>query len=75
MPASIRLAAETAERLDFIAAQTGRTKAFYPRVAIERGIAELENYYLAADVVEQIREGHEKACPAAQVRKHPGLED
>lgn len=72
---SIRLATETEQRLDFLAAQTGRTKAFYLREVIERGIEELEDYYLAADVLERVRKGEEKVYSAAQVRKDLGLDD
>ena len=75
MATSIRLAAETEQRLDFLAAQTGRTKAFYLREVIERGIEEMEDYYLAADVLERIRKGKEKVYSAAQVRKDLGLGD
>jgi len=50
MVTSIRLSPETEQRLDFLASQTGRTKAFCLREMIERGIEEMEDYYLAADV-------------------------
>lgn len=75
MATSIRLAAETEQRLDFLAAQTGRTKAFYLREVIERGIEELEDYYLAADVLERVRKGEEKVYSTAQVRKDLGLDN
>jgi RHH-type rel operon transcriptional repressor/antitoxin RelB len=75
MPTSIRLNPETEQRLDFLADRTGRTKAFYLREIIERGLEELEDYYLAADVVERMRKGEEKAHTAADVRKELGLED
>lgn len=75
MATSIRLAIETEQRLDFLAAQTGRTKAFYLREVIERGIEELEDYYLAADVLERVRKGEEKVYSTAQVRKDLGLDD
>jgi RHH-type rel operon transcriptional repressor/antitoxin RelB len=38
MATSIRLDPETEQRLDFLASQTGRTKAFYLREMIEQGI-------------------------------------
>jgi RHH-type rel operon transcriptional repressor/antitoxin RelB len=72
---SIRLAAEMEQRLDFLAAQTGRTKAFYLRELIERGIEEMEDYYLAAEVLERVRKGEEKVHSAQQVRKDLGLDD
>ncbi|HQT32336.1 MAG TPA: CopG family transcriptional regulator [Thiobacillus sp.] len=75
MATSIRLAAETEQRLDFLAAQTGRTKAFYLREVIERGIEEMEDYYLAADVLERVRKGEEKVYSAERVRQDLGLDD
>lgn len=75
MATSIRLAAETEQRLDFLAAQTGRTKAFYLREVIERGIEEMEDYYLAADVLERVRKGEEKVYSAERLRKDLGLDD
>ena len=75
MATSIRLASETERRLDFLAAQTGRTKAFYLRELIERGIEDLEDYYLAAAVLERIRKGEEPVHSAADVRRDLGLDD
>jgi len=59
MPTSIRLAPDIEERLDFLAAKTGRSKAYYLRELIERGLEDLEDYYLAAEVLERIRRGEE----------------
>jgi len=59
MPTSIRLAPEIEERLDFLAAKTGRSKAYYLRELIERGLEDVEDYYLAAEVLERIRRGEE----------------
>lgn len=75
MATSIRLNPETERRLDFLATQTGRTKAFYLREIIQRGLEDMEDYYLAADVVERLRRGDERVYPAAEVRKDLGLED
>lgn len=75
MATSVRLAPETELRLDYLAAQTGRTKAYYLRKIIEKGIEEMEDYYLAADVLERVRKGEEKVYSAANVRKDLGLDD
>ena len=75
MATSIRLAAELGDRLDRLAAKTGRTKAFYLRQLIESGISELEDYYLAADTLERVRKGQEKVYSAAAVRNDLGLDD
>jgi RHH-type rel operon transcriptional repressor/antitoxin RelB len=63
MPTSIRLTPEIEERLNFLAAQTGRSKAFYLREIIERGLDDMEDYFLAADVLERVRKGREKFTP------------
>ena len=75
MPISVRLPADLEQRLDFLARQTGRTRAFYIREALLDKIDDLEDYYLAADVLERIRKGEEKTYPAATVRKDLGLDD
>ena len=75
MATSIRLAPEIEQRLDFLASQTGRTKAFYLRELIERGLEDIEDYYLAADVLERLRKGQEKTHAAADVRADLGLDD
>ena len=75
MATSIRLAPETEQRLDFLASQTGRTKAFYLREVIERGLEDMEDYYLAADVLERLRQGKEKVYSSADVRNALDLDD
>ncbi len=75
MATSIRLDAEIEARLNFLAAQTGRSKAFYLRELIENGLADLEDYYLAADVLERVRKGQEPVHSAADVRAELGLDD
>jgi RHH-type transcriptional regulator, rel operon repressor / antitoxin RelB len=74
MATSIRLDPELEQRLDFLAAQTGRTKAFYLRELVERGLGDLEDYYLAASVLERIRKGAEAVHSSKDVRKALDLE-
>lgn len=75
MATSIRLAPELSNRLDQLALKTGRTKAFYLREIIESGIAEVEEYYLAAETLARVRKGQEKVHSAASVRNALGLDD
>ena len=75
MATSIRLSPETERRLAFLATQTGRTRAFYLREIIDRGLEDAEDYYLAADVLERVRRGQEQVHSAADVREELGLED
>lgn len=74
MATSVRLAPEVEERLDFLATQTGRSKAFYLRQVIEQGLEDLEDYYLAADVLERVRQGREAVHSTTDVRKALGLD-
>lgn len=75
MATSIRLSPELEKRLDYLVSQTGRTKAYYLRQMIERGLDDMEDYYLAADALERVRKGEEKVLPAADVRNDLGLGD
>jgi len=75
MATSVRLEASLETRLDDLARCTGRTKAYYLRELVQRGLDDLEDYYLAADVVERVRKGEEQTYAAAAVRKDLGLDD
>lgn len=75
MPTSIRLAPQIEQPLDFLASQTGRTKAFYLREMIERSLGDMEDYYLAADVLERLRRGEERVYSSTEVRNALGLDD
>lgn len=75
MSTSINLSPEIEQRLDFLAAQTGQTKTYYINLLIERGLEDLEDYYLATEVLERVRNGQESVYDAADVRKELGLEN
>ena len=75
MPTSIRLTQETEARLDALAASTGQTKVYLLRKIIEQGLPELEEYYLAAEVLERVRHGKEATYSSSDVRKEIGLGD
>ena len=75
MATSIRLEQDVEKRLDYLARQTGRTKAFYLREIITRGLEDLEDYYLAADVLERVRKGEEEILSSAEVRRSLELEN
>ena len=69
MATSIRLDPVIEQRLDHLAAKTGRAKAYYLRELIEGGIDDLEDFYLADATMERVRKGAEKVFDAADVRK------
>jgi RHH-type transcriptional regulator, rel operon repressor / antitoxin RelB len=75
MATSIRLPEEIEHRLDALAEKTGRTKAFYIREMILSHIDEMEDYYLAAEVVERLRKGQERTFSSQEVRQDLGLID
>ena len=75
MATSIRLSPVIEQRLDHLASQTGRTKAYYLRELVTNGLDDLEDYYLAAVTMERVRKGEEKVYSAEQVRDDLGLDD
>jgi RHH-type rel operon transcriptional repressor/antitoxin RelB len=75
MPTSIRLDPAIEQRLDHLAATTGRSKAFYLRELIERGLEDLEDYYLAEAVMARVRAGEEPTYSLEDVERELGLAD
>ena len=65
---TIRLPEEIESRLTALASRTGRSKTFYAREAILTYLEDLEDYYLAAQVVSDIRKGAEKTYSNEDVR-------
>ena len=74
MPTSIRLTPSVEARLDNLAQKTGRTKAFYSRELVERGLQDLEDYYLSNEVFKRVEQGQEEVVSSEQVKKELGLE-
>lgn len=75
MTTAIDLAPDIEHRLDVLAARTGRSKALCLQDIIQQGIADMEDYYLAADVRERVRKVEEPVFSAAEARSHLGLDD
>ena len=75
MATSIRLDPETEQRLDHLAAETGRTKAYYLRELVKNGLEDLEDYYLAAATMERVRKGEERVLTLEEVERDLGLAD
>ena len=65
---AIRLPEEIESRLAALASRTGRSKTFYAREAILTYLEDLEDYYLAAQVITDIRKGAEKTYSNEDVK-------
>ena len=70
---AVRLDKELEDRLEQLAAKTGRTKTFYAREAIEAHLDDLEDFFLAEERLKDFRS--EDAVPLADLKAELGLED
>jgi len=75
MATSIRLEPAVEQRLDHLAAATGRSKAFYLRELITRGLEDLEDFYLADAIMERVRQGEEATYSLDEAERQLGLAD
>ncbi len=74
MTTTIDLTPDIEQRLDVLATRTGCTKAFCLHEIIEQSIADMEDYYLAADVCDRVRKGEEAVFSAAEARSQLDLD-
>ena len=72
---AIRLPEDIEARLESLAKRTGRSKTFYAREAILAHLEDLEDLYLAEQVVQRIRKGEEHASTLEEVEARLGLAD
>ena len=75
MATTIILSPEAEERLNLLTAETGHSKEFILSEMIERGLDDVEDYYLAVEVLERTRAGKERVYSSAEVRRDLGLDD
>ena len=75
MPTSVRLPKETEERLEALAKNTGRSKAFYIRQAIQEHLEDLEDAYLAQQRLEELRAGRSRTLSLSDLERDLGLAD
>ncbi len=61
------------DRLEALAAASGRTKSFYVREAILEHLDDLEDLYLAEQRLTDIRTGKTRTIPLGTVMKKHGL--
>ncbi|MGN8157630.1 type II toxin-antitoxin system RelB family antitoxin [Salinisphaera sp. RV14] len=62
-------------RLTRLARLTGRTKTFYVRQAVESQIEDLEDIYLADQVMSRVDEGSEATYDLDEIERGLGLAD
>ena len=74
MTTTIVLSTETEQRLDFLASETGRSKESFLDEVIERGMEDIEDYYLSMEVLKRIRSGQERVYTSAEVRRDLGVD-
>lgn len=70
---AIRLPEEIEARLESLAKATGRTKTFYAREAILEYLEDMEDLYLAEQVLADIQAGRSKTYTLEEVKKELGL--
>lgn len=75
MATSIQLSPDDERMVTLLAKRTGRSEEYYLREIVERGLEDIEDYYLAADVLERVRRGQEQVHSAADVRAELALDD
>ena len=73
--AAVRLPDETFARLKALSARTGRTATHYIREAVEEHLDDLEDVYLAEQVIERVRSGQERVHTLDEVERELGLAD
>ena len=74
MPTSVRLPENLEQRLDFLAIETGRSKAYYIREMIESSLPDMEDLYLAEQVSLRVSRGDENTLSLDELEKSLGLE-
>jgi len=72
---NIRIPNSLAGRLGHLAVQTGRTKSYYVRAALEEKLEELEDYYLAMDALEKVETGKSRVWTHEDIEKNRDLDD
>ena len=64
---NVRLDEQTKQRLEHLAAQTGRSKTFYATEALTQYLDEYEDYFLAKDVLDEFNQSNDEAIELADV--------
>lgn len=71
----LRIPKSVGQRLEILAKRTGRSKTYYIREAIMEHLDDLEDIYLAEQVLERVRRGEESVSSIDEVEHRLDLED
>ncbi len=66
---NIRIPHALAGRLQHLADETGRTKSYYVRAALEEKIQELEDYHIAMQALENVETGKSRTWTHEEIEK------
>lgn len=72
---SLRLPDDIGQRLNALAAQTGRSKTFYILEAIRTHLEDLEDVYIAEQRLSDLRAGRSRTYTIEEVRSELGLDN
>lgn len=73
MTISIPLPPDIEQRLEIIAARSGRSKAAQAQALVEMGLDEVESYYRAVDTRDRVRNGTEAVTGLDDLERELGL--
>lgn len=71
----IRIPKSVKDRLDVLARKTGRTRTFYIRQALLEHLDDLEDRYMAQEVLSRVKKGEEELYSLDDVERDLGLDD
>ncbi|MBK6597471.1 MAG: TraY domain-containing protein [Proteobacteria bacterium] len=74
-PLSIRLDPQLDARLERLAKQTGRTKSFYIKQAVEDHLEDLEDLYLAQRIVARVESAKEGVVTLKELERELAVGD
>ena len=72
---SIRVSKSTEERIANLVSKAGRSSSYYLLEAVDRGLQDVEDYYLATKILEEVCDGRERTYSTEELRQELGLED
>ena len=72
---AVRLPDDIYQRLDDLATRTGRNKTYYIREALKAHLDDMEDIYLAEQVLKRLCNGDERTSTLDEVERELGLAD